>query len=172
MSFSNDLLLQAKYLAFVDTGKPKQANLRRAVSAAYYAIFHLLVDEGSASVGSKLAAAGKDKIRRAFTHADMKSVCSQYAKAAMPGAVHHQIAPLLSMPIAADLRNVAETFVQLQEVRHLADYDLSCKFSRVDVLAYINTVTIAFSDWTTAKRTANAKVFLIDLLLRKSWSRI
>ena len=40
-----DLLEQAARLARLDTQKPKQANLRRAISSAYYALFHLLVDE-------------------------------------------------------------------------------------------------------------------------------
>jgi len=171
VALADDLLLQATHLASLDRGKPRQANLRRAVSAAYYAIFHLLVDEGAALAGSKLNAAGKARVRRAFAHAEMKSVCSQYAKAATAASINPQIAPLLTSPIGADLRNVAETFVDLQEARHLADYDLSFKFSRVDVLALIDAVSDAFTDWTTAKPTANAKVFLMDLLLRKSWAR-
>ena len=40
-----DLLKQAARLATLDVKKPKQANLRRAISSAYYAVFHLLVDE-------------------------------------------------------------------------------------------------------------------------------
>ena len=40
-----DLLDQAVSLAKLDAKKPKQANLRRAVSSTYYALFHLLVDE-------------------------------------------------------------------------------------------------------------------------------
>jgi hypothetical protein len=171
VALATDLLAQATLLAKIDSGKPKQANLRRALSAAYYAIFHLLIDDGSASVGSRLSAAGKAKVRRAFAHADMKSVCSQYAKASLPGSIHAQIAPLLSAPIDPDLKFVAETFVDLQEVRHLADYDLAHKFSRVDVLASIDSATIAFTNWKKVRSSANAQVFLIDLLLRKSWSR-
>lgn len=40
-----DLLQQARQLATLDLKKPKQANLRRAVSSTYYAIFHFLVRE-------------------------------------------------------------------------------------------------------------------------------
>ncbi len=40
-----DLLEQAERLAMLEIKKPKQASLRRAISAAYYAMFHLLVDE-------------------------------------------------------------------------------------------------------------------------------
>ena len=45
MSAHGDLLQQAFHLATIDAKKPKQANLRRAVSSAYYAVFHLLIDE-------------------------------------------------------------------------------------------------------------------------------
>ena len=41
----DDLLEQARILAKLDVKKPKQANLRRAVSSAYYAVFHFLVHE-------------------------------------------------------------------------------------------------------------------------------
>ena len=42
MPFPNDLLEQARHLANREPKRPKQASLRRAVSTAYYAIFHLL----------------------------------------------------------------------------------------------------------------------------------
>lgn len=45
LSVFNDLIQQAEMLATVDRRRPIQANLRRAVSAVYYAVFHLLVEE-------------------------------------------------------------------------------------------------------------------------------
>ena len=45
MSLAQDLLDQADHLVNMDGANPKQASLRRAVSTAYYALFHLLVDE-------------------------------------------------------------------------------------------------------------------------------
>ena len=44
MSLHGDLLDQASRLAVQEPRRPRQASLRRAVSAAYYALFHLLVD--------------------------------------------------------------------------------------------------------------------------------
>jgi len=41
MAFPNDLLEQAKHLAIREKKRPRQASLRRAVSTAYYALFHL-----------------------------------------------------------------------------------------------------------------------------------
>ena len=48
MSLHADLLDQAEQLAQLDPRRPKQANLRRAISSAYYALFHLLAWESSA----------------------------------------------------------------------------------------------------------------------------
>jgi len=45
MSLAEDLLEQADHLARREKKRPKQASLRRAVSAAYYALFHLLISE-------------------------------------------------------------------------------------------------------------------------------
>ena len=45
MPFPNDLLEQARHLANREPKRPKQASLRRAVSAAYYTLFHLLCIE-------------------------------------------------------------------------------------------------------------------------------
>lgn len=39
---ADGLLEQAEHLLDVDPRKPKQASLRRAMSAAYYSLFHLL----------------------------------------------------------------------------------------------------------------------------------
>ena len=41
----DDLLAQARHLATRERRRPKQASLRRAVSAAYYALFHYLIDD-------------------------------------------------------------------------------------------------------------------------------
>ena len=45
MPFPDDLLEQAYDLAQKEPANPKQASLRRAVSTAYYSLFHLLIDE-------------------------------------------------------------------------------------------------------------------------------
>ncbi len=172
MALEHDLLAQARHLATVDKGKPKQANLRRAVSSAYYAVFHLLVSEGSATVGSRLNAAARAKVRRAFAHGDMKEVCKIYAKAT--GAANFktpEIAQLLTFPIEAEVKDVSQAFHDLQEARHSADYDVSSKWSRLKALTFIIAAEDAFSNWQVAREFPNAKIFLFDLLLRKSWAR-
>ena len=43
MAFADDLLKDAYHLAARGGNNPKQSSLRRAVSTAYYALFHLLI---------------------------------------------------------------------------------------------------------------------------------
>jgi len=171
MSLHKDLIGQARSLATLDKGKPKQANLRRAVSSAYYAVFHLLVAEGAATIGSRLDAAGRAKVSRAFGHADMKEVCRAYAKAVSDVGFKPEIAPLLTFPVEDGIREVSQVFVELQEARHSADYDVASKWTRLDVLALITSVEDAFIKWKSVKAVPNAKIFLFDLLLRRSWGR-
>ena len=48
MNLPADLLEQAEHLAGREATRPKQASLRRAISAAYYSVFHLLIREACA----------------------------------------------------------------------------------------------------------------------------
>ena len=47
MGLAEDLLRQADHLAAYERLNPSQASLRRAVSTAYYALFHLLIGEAA-----------------------------------------------------------------------------------------------------------------------------
>ena len=62
MSLHDDLLEQAQQLAQLDARRPKQANLRRVVSSAYYALFHLLASETSALYAAEPGPAAVDAI--------------------------------------------------------------------------------------------------------------
>ena len=55
--------------------------------------------------------------------------------------------------VSQDIRRFAETFQDLQEARHLADYDPSARFLPADVLSLINMAEAAMAafDRTTAK---------------------
>jgi len=75
-----DLLEQAVKLAKLDVKKPKQVNLRRAVSSAYYALFHLLVDEACRiQIGTQHNQAPfRHVLGRAFLHGVMKEACRSF----------------------------------------------------------------------------------------------
>ena len=75
-----DLFSQAILLATIDAKKPKQANLRPSISAAYYAVFHYLVGEACrALIGSQHSqAAYRHVLGRAFVHNAMKLACKSF----------------------------------------------------------------------------------------------
>src|ERR1700685_3325905 len=110
MGFADDLLEQAYHLANKEKEDPKQASLRRAVSTAYYALFHLLIDEAVNNWG---IARHRGKLARTFDHGSMKRVCDDYLKTFYSAGKPES--ELL-------LKDVAETFSELQLKRLIADY--------------------------------------------------
>ncbi len=119
MPFADDLLEQARHLANREPKRPKQASLRRAVSAAYYALFHLLATE---TAKNWKRAAERPVIARMLDHGRMELVCkkkrddlNEYLKARQPASRQREV--------SKHLRVVTEAFVQMQEHRHSADYD-------------------------------------------------
>jgi hypothetical protein len=77
MSFADDLLEQAYHLANRERENPKQASLRRAVTTAYYALFHLLIEE---AVSNWSIARQRSILARTFDHGKMRSVCEDHIR--------------------------------------------------------------------------------------------
>ena len=72
MAYHDELLAQAIQLVHVTP--PTQATLRRAVSAAYYAVFHLLIAEATSNWNN---AALRAALSRAFDHGAMKTASNR-----------------------------------------------------------------------------------------------
>lgn len=161
MTLARDLLEQARHLALKEPRRPKQASLRRAISSAYYAIFHLLTSESAARLTPKQPADLKCRVQRAFGHRDMKKVCEAFSKPTLPD--HWNFASF--NPVPSDLKKIAKVFVELQEARHLADYDLSATTSRLEVMKFLTDVDDAFAAWQAVRLNPYANVFLSALLL-------
>ena len=168
MALADDLLEHARHLARREPTRPRQASLRRAVSAAYYALFHLLAAEGVRMVSPSRPPGLRAQVGRAFAHADMRSVCRQFAGLV---GLSEQLRPLVSQPIEPGLISVARSFLEAQAARHAADYDVAQSFTRLDVLEMIGNVQSAFENWERARTTPNATVFLTALLLHRQWGR-
>jgi hypothetical protein len=142
---SDDLLAQAKHLATLDATRPKQANLRRAVSSAYYALFHFLVEESCNQITGKTRSPARQLMSRAFEHGKMKEVCMEFKKQTPTDILKpHWIT--LSLP-CSDLTQVAESFIYLQELRHSADYDLSTPVNRQAATDAYDLACEAVSIW-------------------------
>ena len=172
MSLHSDLLEQARHLANREPKNPRQASLRRAVSSAYYALFHLLVSEATLRLIPNDPAGLRFQSGRAFDHGNMKNACKSFANQNIVDPNNqNNIIHLIAIPLEPELISVAAAFVDLQEARHRADYNLSLPFERVAVLQKIDLVQQAMADWSTIRNNPNAKVFLAALLLQHRWNR-
>lgn len=164
MSLHDDLLEQAEHLARYDSTRPKQASLRRAISTAYYALFHLLVREATAALVSDPRL--RQLVPRAFDHGEMKQACRPFAAGSLPD---HLRAVTAAVP--DDLKVVADAFIQLQQARHEADYNVALAFNRPDTFALVRRARNAFEAWQRIREQQVATVFLVNLLLGSKWKR-
>ncbi len=62
--------------------------------------------------------------------------------------------------IPAEIRELAETFVELKERRHVADYDLTDRFKRSNVLLLINLVESRVQAFTELASSDEKRFFL------------
>ena len=155
MAFHDDLLEQAIQLVHKEPRKPKQASLRRAVSTAYYALFHLLVDQATANwrrADSRMA------LGRAFDHSHMKNASNRVLNLKFPDEKPSAI---------RDLKLVAKTFVKLQELRHSADYDGSVFWTRTEALDSVRSVERAFDCWKAVRKEKIAQEYLVAFLIKQ-----
>jgi hypothetical protein len=158
------LLAQARHLAARGRQRPQQASLRRSVSTAYYALFHFLADE---SCRALLGSQRRDHelrvlMSRTFVHTTMKRAAQAFSGGTLPDVIRNVYGPL---PIPANLRAVANIFVELQTQRHSADYDLSSRFLRPDVIGLIDRAAAAMAAWRTVRSDRATRLFMLSLLL-------
>jgi hypothetical protein len=118
MSFADQLHLQAYHLVGKDhPNPPEEASLRRAVSTAYYALFHLLIGDAVGNWNRE--------------------------------------------------KEIANTFILLQDWRPLADYDSSKIWSRDDVVEALSLGTEAFEKWALIRHEDLAQDYLLSFLLKR-----
>jgi len=143
--------------------------LRRALSSAYYGLFHKLT-----TAGSMPFAIGGESLRfqaaRAFSHTAMRKVCDAYVRSPArpfpPGLEHLN-------PSAPDQRlaSIANAFARLQEGRHAADYDLSTVIETPYAAELVRIAETALADFDAIQALPETTVFLTALLLSDRWTR-
>ena len=162
MSLAEELLEQAQLLMDQHPTEPSQAALRRSISTAYYAVFHLLIDAASQEF---ISGQGRDElraaVRRTFAHTRMAEASNAFVRG------KHKLSPLLSQSPSSELESVGSAFVYLQDRRHRADYDTSMRFTLFDALLCLVSAHRLFVDWDKIKETEDARVYLVALLLWK-----
>ena len=118
------LLAAARQLA---SPSGSQEQLSRAVSTAYYSIFHKVSASGAARF------AGPDRTRGAYTilyrgfqHGRVKAVCESLTAKSLSAGVQRQLG---RTSVSLETIVFARNFCRLQERRHEADYDPGASFT-------------------------------------------
>jgi len=162
MSLPDELLALAGHLANLDTEAHRQASLRRAVSSAYYALFHLLVSETTVNWSRDET---RSALGRLFEHRKMKGVCDKKVVEVNKLLKDNPLdSPELT--VSKHLLTIANTFVQVFQERNDADYDTSKEWDQTDVLRQIDAVSAAFKSWEAIKHEPAAQTFLFSLLAK------
>jgi hypothetical protein len=159
------LLAQAHQLATPPTnGAPRQVDLKRAVSAAYYALFHAIVID----VADQLAgSAQRDTVQyalvyRSVAHRDVGELCRNMTKQTLPDK-YKPYEP--HGGFGADLLAVASAFIDLQEKRHRADYDPLYRVAVSDVELTLQACRTALDHWRDVPRARRRLFTLMTVFL-------
>jgi uncharacterized protein (UPF0332 family) len=152
-----DLLKQASGLINQNSGNPTQADLRRAVSAAYYALFHFLISE---TIAHWRLDSSRDALGRMFEHSVMKKASRKISDDKLyPFAGENPT-------VVQKLRSVARVFVELQDQRHVADYDNTRIWTDTEALEQVEKAVKAFNDWLSIEHHTIAQDYLVSLLIK------
>jgi hypothetical protein len=145
------LLDQASRLSKAQARRPRGADLRRAISAAYYAVFHAVVCAAADSVVTVDKRATEQYIRvyRSVNHGALRKLCE---------SVRRQ-----NSDFGDDIRQFAAALLDLQEKRHSADYDPLFKAIRSDAILTITAARSAISQFQDAP--AEERAHFLSLLL-------
>jgi len=116
---SSDLLAVARFLSNVGIqASPSDAQLRRAVSTAYYALFHKVLRAAAQRFmgPNQKKSAGYALLYRSFDHRHMRTVCEALRASTLN---KHFKSHLRRSVVSQDMRDFVGVFSSLQEFRHL-----------------------------------------------------
>ena len=116
-------------------GAPSQVSLRRAVSDAYYASFHFLVDQVVVQLLGKSRGQRQARfvLSRGLTHTGLRDGCRKFSSGPLAGSLVAGLkTPSPLPPVPTEVREFASLFVELQRSRHDADYNWNRRFSKAE----------------------------------------
>ena len=149
-----DFIQTARDLASPRTGRPRETNLRRAVSTTYYALFHCLAtccaDMLVGGAGANRSKPAWRQAYRALQHRQASNRCRHENIQWFPN----------------DIQDFANVFVDMQGKRHGADYDPDSAYSKPDVVQGVKEaeeVIRRFRQVPVKDRRAFAVYLLFDI---------
>lgn len=140
------LLALAEALALPKPGggaSSESTERRRAVSTAYYAVFHAISGRVAASVFPSAEQIFRQRISRWIAHTDIRTVARWVVGQGpgdgkgVPSHIRELLKDIEGPHIDADTVLIAEGFLELHEQREEADYDHEAVFENIDTQAHI-----------------------------------
>lgn len=156
---SDDLLQVCDTLLNAD--KVTEAHTGRAVSTAYYAVFHhVCCSSANLLIGGDdtFLTRAKTHMRRSIQHTELK------------GRMQHAHKAGKDLNFPDKLVSFANTFCELQKDRHNADYDPLNQFSKADALAKVEGAKTAIRDFDSVDEK-DRRAFLVWMLLERPKKR-
>ena len=146
------LLQIAADLAEINTRRPRRADLCRAVSTAYYALFHCLARTCADRLAGRAGPVGNRpmwrRVYRALEHRQARTRCEN-VPASFPDGV----------------RQFGQAFSALQSKRHFTDYDPDHPVRKSEVVADINDVRTAIDRFLATPANVR-RDFAIHVLMK------
>jgi hypothetical protein len=155
------LLDQAERLiASIGRGAPRQVDLRRAISSAYYALFHeVCIAAADQIIGrSKQSEQLYALVYRSIDHRALRQLCEDLTKRTPPAKYARFGGGIRVLGIAF----FSFAVVELHAKRHSADYDPMIRLSALDARMAIRTARRALIAFRTVRR--ERRIFLMLLL--------
>jgi hypothetical protein len=131
-----------------------EAELRRAISTAYYALFHLLINASTTRGVPTEPLRGY--VARTFEHRDMAGVCKKYSNRATD---------LTGQTVPMEIQRIALYFVELQNARMKADYNIKDSVTQQYAKSFVQMAQDAFTDWAALGANPAVDTYLTELLL-------
>lgn len=153
-------------------GRPPQVGLRRAVSAAYYAVFHALTERLAGASLAHLAPGDLSVLRRQIDHAALDRALRAASGRGAP-TLHDprakQLGHLARATLArnATVRDLAKRFSTLRKEREAADYDHVKMFNRGEVLELVRSAELALRAVGSLTDEEARTLFALALLVQR-----
>ncbi len=147
MGLADELLEDAHFLADKGIADQRPSQMRRSISTAYYAVFHLFVED---FVEHWEFPDQRARLGRMFSHGLMRTGFTPKDKRN-------------PTPLEKELIDVISSFEQLQKDRHRADYDTGWNLVETDVRDSITLADDVFAKWRKIKGEDIARHHLLSM---------
>lgn len=148
-------------------GQPRNADLRRAVSGAYYAVFHDIINRTTDGLLPGATPAERWSLARAIDHGAVHNVCKWITTGKdVPKRARLVVSEAEK---SQDLIDIAAAFIALYQKRHDADYDNDADFTKPDTIAVIDQARDAITRLASLENTVHYERFFALVTMKATF---